>query len=88
MGNFLNTVNSCLVGTPLLRTRTITDKIQIPGKRGSTGNDSQTKQRPKGVRFNESSLYLLDVQYAQNIKEFKLQNEVWQAVNINTLKEL
>ena len=35
------TVNSCLTDTPLLRTRTITDKIQIPIYRGWTENDSQ-----------------------------------------------
>ena len=34
------TVNSRLADTPLLRTFAITDKIQIPGRRGLTGNDS------------------------------------------------
>ena len=39
----LNTVNSRLADTPLLRTRAITDKILIPGERyrGLTGNDSR-----------------------------------------------
>ena len=35
------TVNSRLADTPLLRTLAITDKIQIPGYRGLTGNDSR-----------------------------------------------
>ena len=35
------TVNSRLADTPLLRTLAITDKIQIPGYRGLTENDSR-----------------------------------------------
>ena len=35
------TVNSPLADTLLLRTLAITDKIQIPSRRGLTGNDSR-----------------------------------------------
>lgn len=37
----VNTVNSRLSDTPLLRTFAIADKIQIPGRRGLTGSDSR-----------------------------------------------
>ncbi len=37
----INTVNSRLADTPLLRTLAITDNIQIPGERDLTGNDSR-----------------------------------------------
>ena len=37
----VTTVNSRLADTPLVRTLAITDKIQIPGYRGLTGNDSR-----------------------------------------------
>ena len=44
----LTTVNTCLADTSLLRTLTITDKIQISGKsyRGLTGNDSRYYRLP------------------------------------------
>ena len=37
----INTVNSFLADTPLLWTLPITDKIQIPSRRGLTGNNSR-----------------------------------------------
>ena len=53
------TVNSRLADTPLLQTFAITDKIQIPSRRGQNGllrtlAVTNTKWRPEGVCCNDS----------------------------------